>query len=109
MSLATFGASALTTTLGLCSTFLQNDKNGLSNIGDLWYKRSCREHYQTDSGLTSHPMCKSIGTSGTSGGGTYGKYMYGGVALACDRDNRDSCDRDQHYRHDHQHCPEFQA
>ena len=31
--------------------------------------------------MASHPVCKSIGTSGTLGGGTYGKYMYGEVRL----------------------------
>ena len=31
--------------------------------------------------MASHPVRKSIGTSGTLGGGTYGKYMYGEVGL----------------------------
>ena len=53
------------------------------------------------------PDVSCIRTSGTSGGGTYGKYKYGEVRLDSARDNRHCSDRDQYYRHDHQHCPEF--
>ena len=94
------GVASLTTTLGLRRILLQSDKNELSVLGICGIK-------EVTGSITKRiavgfaPDVSCIRTSGTSGGGTYGKYMYGGVALACARDNRDSCDCGQYYCHDH--------
>ncbi len=64
-----------------------------------------REHYQTDSGwLTTND---ELELPVLFGGGTYGKYMYGGVALDRAGDHRNSGHGNQHYRYSDQYHPEL--
>ena len=66
-----------------------------------------REHYQTDSGWL--PTNDELELPVLLGGGTYGKYEYGGVALDCAGDNRNCCHCNQHYCYSDQYHSEFQA
>ena len=100
-------STAVTTTLGVCCfLFAGNNKNRLY-VRLIYDIKECTESITKRIAVGSQPMMNALELPVLLGGGTYGKYEYGGVALDCAGDHRNSGHGNQYYRYSDQYHPEL--